>query len=64
MVELVPSEDAVAFRAIHGLTGVRVNDRVPAGLGSQSGYALLSGRPAVVADWATERRFERSQVLL
>ncbi len=63
VVELVPSEDAVAFRAIHGLTGVRVNDRVPAGLGSQSGYALLSGRPAVVADWATERRFERSQVL-
>ena len=63
VVELVPSEDAVAFRALHGLPGVRVNDRAPAGLGSQSGYALLSGRPAVVTDWATERRFERSQVL-
>jgi diguanylate cyclase (GGDEF)-like protein/PAS domain S-box-containing protein len=63
VVELLPSEDAVAFRALHGLTGVRVNDRAPAGLGSQSGYALLSGRPAVVTDWETERRFERSQVL-
>jgi diguanylate cyclase (GGDEF)-like protein/PAS domain S-box-containing protein len=63
VVELVPSEEAVAFRALHGLPGVRVNDRVPAGLGSQSGYALLSGRPAVVTDWATERRFERSRVL-
>jgi len=62
VVELVPSEDAVAFRAVHGLP-VSINDRAPAGLGSQSGYALLSGRPAVVADWATERRFERSQVL-
>ena len=63
VVELIPSEDAVAFRALHGLPGVRVNDRAPAGLGSQSGYALLSGRPTVVTDWATERRFERSQVL-
>jgi diguanylate cyclase (GGDEF)-like protein/PAS domain S-box-containing protein len=63
VVELIPSEDAVAFRALHGLPGVRVNDRAPAGLGSQSGYALLSGRPAVVTDWATEQRFERSQVL-
>jgi len=62
VVELVPSEDAVAFRAVHGLP-VSINDRAPAGLGSQSGYALLSGRPAVVTDWATERRFERSQVL-
>jgi diguanylate cyclase (GGDEF)-like protein/PAS domain S-box-containing protein len=63
VVELIPSEDAVAFRALHGLPGVRLNDRVPAGLESQSGYALLSGRPAVVTDWETERRFERSQVL-
>jgi diguanylate cyclase (GGDEF)-like protein/PAS domain S-box-containing protein len=63
VVELVPSEEVVAFRAVHGLPGVRINDRVPAGLGSQSGYALLSGRPAVVTDWAHERRFERSQVL-
>jgi diguanylate cyclase (GGDEF)-like protein/PAS domain S-box-containing protein len=62
VVELMPSEDAVAFRAVHGLP-VSINDRAPAGLGSQSGYALLSGRPAVVTDWATERRFERSQVL-
>jgi diguanylate cyclase (GGDEF)-like protein len=59
----VPSEEVVAFRAVHGLPGVRINDRVPAGLGSQSGYALLSGRPAVVTDWVHERRFERSQVL-
>ena len=63
VVELMPSEDAVAFRALHGLPGVGLDDRVPAGLGSQSGYALLSGRPAVVTDWATERRFERSRVL-
>ncbi|HEY1712172.1 MAG TPA: EAL domain-containing protein [Solirubrobacteraceae bacterium] len=63
VVELILSEDAVAFRALHGLPGVHVNDRAPAGLGSQSGYALLSGRPAVVTDWATERRFERSEVL-
>jgi len=63
VVELMSSEDAVAFRAVHGLPGVRVNDRSPAGLGSQSGYALLSGRPAIVSDWATERRFARSPVL-
>jgi diguanylate cyclase (GGDEF)-like protein/PAS domain S-box-containing protein len=63
VVELVPSDEVVAFRALHGLSGVRINDRVPAGLSSQSGYALLSGQPAVVTDWAQERRFERSQVL-
>jgi diguanylate cyclase (GGDEF)-like protein/PAS domain S-box-containing protein len=63
VVELVPAEEVVAFRALHGLPGVRVNDRVPAGLGSQSGFALLSGQPAVVTDWAQERRFERSDVL-
>ncbi len=63
VVEFVPAEDAVAFRATQGLPGVALNDRVPAGLGSQSGYALLSGKPAVVTDWETERRFERSQVL-
>jgi diguanylate cyclase (GGDEF)-like protein/PAS domain S-box-containing protein len=63
VVEVVPAEDAVAFRAIHGLPDVRPGDRVPAGLGSQSGYALLSGKPAVVSDWESERRFERSAVL-
>ncbi|HEY1565620.1 MAG TPA: EAL domain-containing protein [Solirubrobacteraceae bacterium] len=63
VVELIPSEDAVAVRAVRGLPGVHVNDHVPAGLGSQAGYALLSGRPAVVADWAAERRFERAAAL-
>jgi diguanylate cyclase (GGDEF)-like protein/PAS domain S-box-containing protein len=63
VVEFVAAEDAVAFRATQGLPGVALNDRVPAGLGSQSGYVLLSGKPAVVTDWETERRFERSQVL-
>jgi diguanylate cyclase (GGDEF)-like protein/PAS domain S-box-containing protein len=63
VVELLPAEDAVTFRAVHGLPGVRPGDRVPAGLGSQSGYALLSGKPAVVTDWESERRFERSAVL-
>jgi diguanylate cyclase (GGDEF)-like protein/PAS domain S-box-containing protein len=63
VVELLAEEEAVVFRALHGLPAVRPGDRVPAGLGSQSGYALLSGGPAVVTDWESERRFERSQVL-
>ena len=65
MVELVPAEDAVAFRAPHGWPDVGLNDlRCPAGRGSQSGYALLSGAPVVVDRLGRpRRRFERSQVL-
>jgi diguanylate cyclase (GGDEF)-like protein/PAS domain S-box-containing protein len=64
VVELLAERDEVAFRVIHGLPGVRLNDTVPAGTGSQSGYALLSGAPVIVADWESETRFDRSQVLI
>ena len=64
VVELVPSEDAVAFRAMHGLTGVRVNDRVPAGTGIAVGLRAVE-RPARGGGRLGQprRRFERSQVL-
>jgi diguanylate cyclase (GGDEF)-like protein/PAS domain S-box-containing protein len=39
--EIVPCEDAVAIRAFHGLPGVRVNDRVPVGLGASSDLTVV-----------------------
>jgi diguanylate cyclase (GGDEF)-like protein/PAS domain S-box-containing protein len=63
VVELLPSREEVAFRVIQGLPAVNLNDTVPAGNSSPSGYALLTGAPAIVTDWETETRFARSKVL-
>jgi diguanylate cyclase (GGDEF)-like protein/PAS domain S-box-containing protein len=63
VVEHLPARDAFAFRVTHGLSGLGPDVTVPAGRGSQAGYALLHGAPVTVADWAREDRFTRSPVL-
>jgi PAS domain S-box-containing protein len=63
VVELEVASNRFAFRSIRGLPGVQLNDTFPAGHQSQAGYALLSGAPAIVTDWAAETRFACSPVL-
>ncbi|MGH2889532.1 MAG: sensor domain-containing protein [Solirubrobacteraceae bacterium] len=63
VAEYVASDDAFRFRVMHGLSGVGSMDLVPGGRRCQSGYALMTGKPAIVTDWDAERRFARSQVL-
>jgi diguanylate cyclase (GGDEF)-like protein/PAS domain S-box-containing protein len=63
VIEHLPAKDAFAFRITHGLPGVGPDVLVPAGRGSQAGYALLHGTPVIVTDWDREQRFSRSPVL-
>ncbi|MGH2930921.1 MAG: PAS domain-containing protein, partial [Solirubrobacteraceae bacterium] len=63
VAEYLPDQDAFRFRVTHGLDGVGPHDLVPGGRNCQSGFVLLTGRPAIVTDWETETRFRRSQVL-
>ena len=64
VIELLPDQDAFAFRVSHGLPGVGPDVLVPAGEGSQAGFALLRKAPVVVADWERETRFRRAPVLV
>ncbi|HET8977637.1 MAG TPA: EAL domain-containing protein [Solirubrobacteraceae bacterium] len=63
VIEYLPARDAFAFRVTHGLSGISPDTVVPAGEGSQAGYSLLHCVPVIVADWESERRFQRSPVL-
>ncbi len=63
VAEHLPERNAFTFRVTHGLPGFGPAELVPGGHGSQSGYVLLTGAPAIVTDWSTESRFRRSRVL-
>ncbi len=63
VIEHLPAKRAFTFRVTHGLPGLGPDVMVPAGRGSQAGYALQHGSPVVVSDWECEHRFARSPVL-
>ncbi len=63
VLKLVPGEDALTMRAAIGLPAEVVGEgRIPLDA-SQAGYTLMTGSPAIVRDWATERRFGQAKVL-
>jgi diguanylate cyclase (GGDEF)-like protein/PAS domain S-box-containing protein len=62
VAQLLAEEDCFLLRADHGgPDGIVGELRFPAGTRSQAGFAVLSGRPAVVSDWSAETRFEQGQ---
>ncbi|MDP9228653.1 MAG: EAL domain-containing protein, partial [Actinomycetota bacterium] len=64
VLKLIPSDEEFLVVAAVGLPEEEVGKaRVPAGFGSQSGYALGTGAPTVVTDWSEETRFKQPEVL-
>ncbi|HLH66115.1 MAG TPA: EAL domain-containing protein [Solirubrobacteraceae bacterium] len=60
VAEHLPDEDAFVLRATHGVPGLAVDERLPEGLESLSGYVVRTGRATIVSDWESEQRFRRS----
>ncbi len=56
VLELLPDRDALAVRAVHGITAETARP-IAADGSTQAGFALLQGAPVVVEDWQRERRF-------
>ena len=64
VLEYLPREDCLEMRGGIGAPDEAKEDiRYPAGAASQAGYTILTGRPAIVTDWSTERRFDQSPQL-
>ena len=64
VLELTGDRDSLVVRAAAGLPAdARGSASVGVGERSQAGYSLSSGHPVVVDDWATETRFEKSELL-
>ena len=64
VLELLPDEQELTMRAKTGPLQTDVRHRYPADPHiSPAAYALLEGRPVVVDDYASERRFERPPAL-
>jgi diguanylate cyclase (GGDEF)-like protein/PAS domain S-box-containing protein len=62
--ELVPDQACFVLRSGVGWPESAVGARAaPVGAASQAGYAILTGAPVVVTDWATESRFAQSPTL-
>ena len=59
--EWIPEDDEFVILAEVGMDAVGA--RYAGSRGSLSGYTLLTGKPAVVADWSTEDRFERPAIV-
>jgi diguanylate cyclase (GGDEF)-like protein len=59
--EWIPEDDEFVILAEVGMDAV--GTRYAGKGGSLSGYTLLTGRSAVVADWSTEDRFERPAIV-
>jgi diguanylate cyclase (GGDEF)-like protein len=63
VLKLLPGGDELLLVAGVGLPEEMIGQaRVPADHGSQSGYALVTGKATVVDDWSTETRFEQSEL--
>jgi diguanylate cyclase (GGDEF)-like protein len=62
VTEWIPDEEHFVVIAEHGLDD-SVGHRDPAGAGSQWGYTVFTGEPVVVADWDTETRFGRFELV-
>jgi PAS domain S-box-containing protein len=65
ILELLPGGQEMLLRAGvgWGARGLVGTTRVPAGLGSQAGYTLISGAPVVTDDLLSEARFTASPLL-
>lgn len=65
ILELLPGGQEMLLRAGVGWEegGLVGTTRVPAGLGSQAGYTLVSGEPVVTEDLLSEARFTASPLL-
>jgi PAS domain S-box-containing protein len=64
LLELLPSGENMLLRAGVGWQpGLVGRATVPAGAGSQAGYALIAREPVIVTDLARERRFSVSELL-
>ncbi len=59
--EWIPEDDEFMILAEVGMDAAGA--RYAGSKGSLSGYTLLTGKPAVVADWSTENRFERPAIV-
>jgi diguanylate cyclase (GGDEF)-like protein len=61
VLKLLPGGEELLIVAGVGLPEeILGQGRIPAGYQSQSGYALATGMPTVVNDWAKETRFQQS----
>jgi diguanylate cyclase (GGDEF)-like protein len=63
VMKLLPSGEELLLVAAVGLPEELIDRaHIPAGFGSQSGYALATGMSTVVSDWSTETRFQKSEL--
>ena len=62
VIELNQDRSAFTFLAASGLADAWMAQPVPAGNGSQAGYAIQHGR-VIVSDWADETRFGQASAL-
>jgi diguanylate cyclase (GGDEF)-like protein/PAS domain S-box-containing protein len=64
VAELLADEDSFAIRADFCAPGMTLGKgRFPAGVASQAGYTVLTGKPVVVSDWRREKRFSMSPLI-
>ena len=61
VLQLAPGGAELVATAQVGWPDAETGNRVPTGRRSQSGYTLLMGQPVIIADLATETRFEVSE---
>ena len=63
VLKLLPDESEFVVAAVVGVPEAAGNGRIPAGMGSQAGYTLLTAAPVTVTDWESEDRFGQSPAL-
>jgi PAS domain S-box-containing protein len=64
LLDLTHDGKELVVRAHAGWPDSAVDNRIPVGLGSQSGYTLLRREPVIMEDSATEKRFSISSAVL
>ena len=63
LLKHLPDEAQLEIRDVAGLPAEFKGRRIPVGLGSQSGYTLVTGEAVIVPDWSREERFEPSDAV-
>ena len=64
LLALTHDSKELMVRAQSGWPEAAIDNRVPVGLASQSGYTLLRGEPVIMDDATTEKRFNISPAVL
>jgi diguanylate cyclase (GGDEF)-like protein len=64
VVKVVPEEQSLVVISTEPKDPRIEGAKLPPGTGSMAGYTLATGTPVIVRDWETERRFEKSEVLI